>query len=172
MQQRLGVFDIELIALKANCVELLIKANPLREMQRGFRQHFRRHVASCRKCCIIVGIKMASCKTTQLSGLNRTIANCRYAWTVHKWRKAETLGRRHSLALDRDVKDTRKVVQCELHNLPFKRCISQQLCKRNKIHHVLFCKRFFDWVTDNRKCRWVKPNGRVVKYKWEEVKCW
>jgi hypothetical protein len=59
VKQRLGVFDTELIALKANCVELLIKANPLITMQRGFRQHFRRHVAPCRKYCIIVGIKMA-----------------------------------------------------------------------------------------------------------------
>jgi len=45
VKQGLGVFDMELIALKANCVELLIKRNPLVAMQRGFRQHFHRHVA-------------------------------------------------------------------------------------------------------------------------------
>ena len=84
VKQRPGVFDRELIALKANCDELLIKATRLIAMQRGFRQHFRRHVAPCRKCTFIVGIKMASCKTSQESGLKRTIGNCRYARTVHK----------------------------------------------------------------------------------------
>jgi len=51
MKQGLGVFDMELTVLKANCDELHIKTNLLTAMQRGFRQHFRRHVAPCRKYC-------------------------------------------------------------------------------------------------------------------------
>jgi hypothetical protein len=45
---------MELIALKANCDELLIKTDPLIAMQRGFRKRFRSRVAPCAKNTVLL----------------------------------------------------------------------------------------------------------------------